>query len=409
VGRSVLSAEADNPLGYTPQTWEARHAVATDVLVPWIESKAPLAGKTVLEYGCGGGAVSCALAARSARHIGVDIDADAVEHARARARELGIDNSELEAVAPEEIFERVRSHAGEVDVFCFYAVLEHMTIEERLEALRTALEVVKPDGLIAVVELPNRLIDMDYHTSLLPFFDQLPPELALRYVERSPRSDFRQQMLDGLESDPDAAPLALTRWGRGASYHEFELVFGDLRRHVVGGGYDPKLLGERAIHREELALARYVQEVRPDLPPAFSRYWLDLLISPLAVEPAAARLVWPWAVETESSRDAGWTPRDTIALAPRKRLAVRAPVPTSRVVCVVAMGARDAVLTLRARGRRARRQLLAPPGHPIVVELDLDRPVRSFTLEVNRRAELVFVGFELPADYANPVTSERAA
>ena len=73
-------------------------------------------------------------------------------------------------------------------------------------------------------------------------------------------------MLDARAADADGGRLALARWGTGASFHEFELVFGDLSRHVVGGGYDPMLLGDRKVHADESALARYLEGVRPDLP-----------------------------------------------------------------------------------------------------------------------------------------------
>jgi hypothetical protein len=44
---------------------------------------------------------------------------------------------------------------------------------------------------------------------------------------------------------------ALTRWGRGVSYHEFELVFGDLRKHLIASNYDPLLMDVRPIICDE--------------------------------------------------------------------------------------------------------------------------------------------------------------
>ncbi len=48
--------------GEDPNSWEQRRRRAAEVLIPWIEQTVPLAGKTVLEYGCGNAAVSCAFA-----------------------------------------------------------------------------------------------------------------------------------------------------------------------------------------------------------------------------------------------------------------------------------------------------------------------------------------------------------
>lgn len=187
-----------------PQDWAARNAVAADVFMPWLDRVFPLAGKRVLEYGSGPGSVSVAVAERAGSLIGYEIDRGAVEAARGYAAERGLENASFTTTSPEEIFAEVRAHAGEIDVFLFYAVLEHLTIAERLEALRVAREVVADDGVIVVVETPNRLIDTDTHTSLLPFFDQLPAELALEYADRSPRDEFRDEMIAARDPSPTA-------------------------------------------------------------------------------------------------------------------------------------------------------------------------------------------------------------
>jgi ubiquinone/menaquinone biosynthesis C-methylase UbiE len=80
-----------------PNYWPDRYARARDFLVPWVERTVPLAGRTVLEYGCGHGPVSCAFAERAGRVIGVDIDAALVEEGRRRVADHGVgDRVELE-------------------------------------------------------------------------------------------------------------------------------------------------------------------------------------------------------------------------------------------------------------------------------------------------------------------------
>ena len=64
-----------------PQDWATRNAVAADVFTPWLDRVFPLAGKRVLEYGCGSGCVSTAIAGRAGSLVGYDIDAPAVDHA----------------------------------------------------------------------------------------------------------------------------------------------------------------------------------------------------------------------------------------------------------------------------------------------------------------------------------------
>jgi SAM-dependent methyltransferase len=377
-----------------PQSWDARHKVAAEVFVPWVDRVYPLAGKTALEYGSGGGAVSCAFAARATRVIGYDIDAGAVGAAAEYARERGLDNVEARTTTPERIFDEVRSHVGEIDVFLLYAVLEHLTIDERLRALRLATEVVRPDGVIAVIETPNRLIDMDYHTSQLPFFDQLPAELALQYADRSERADFRDPVVAARDRDPDGGALTLARWGRGLSYHEFELVFGDLSERVLAGGYDPDLLEERKLHTEELALARQLERVRPDLPPPFSRYWLDMLISPRPVDPVSVRMVRPWSLETASSKRAKFTVSDTVVLKRRQALRVPLPIATGRIVCVLTSPVEELQLTVTAGGARQRETLRGRPGYPLIADIRLARGADELALRTSNTAHVQLVGYE---------------
>jgi SAM-dependent methyltransferase len=258
-----------------PPDWERRRKIAERSVLPWIEDVMPLSSRTVLEYGCGNGAATAAFAPRSAHYIGLDIDSNEISAARQLLAARGVESLLLAAPA-ERILAETAAFRGEVDIFLCYAVLEHMTVKERLSLLELAREVVRDDGVIVVAETPNRLTPWDYHTSRLPFLNQVPEELALRYFDRSERIEFVQ----ALQAAKDDAVRRETfaRWGRGASYHEFEVVFGDLPRHVVASSWEPVLLPDRPIYREELALQRVLDQARPDLPPLFSRYWLDLIL-----------------------------------------------------------------------------------------------------------------------------------
>jgi predicted nicotinamide N-methyase len=387
-----MSAEARTSLPV--QDWEERHEIAAEVFVPWVDGVYPLAGKTVLEYGSGRGCVSCAFGARAERLIGYDIDERLARESRERGAALGIEGLEFHTAAPDEIFARVRAHAGEVDVFLLYAVLEHLTIAERLEALRMAREVVRPAGVIVVIETPNRLTGNDYHTSQLPFFAQLPAELALQYASRSPRPEFRES-IEAARDEADGGELTLARWGTGVSFHEFELVFGDLARHVIAGGYEPRLLAERTIHAEELALARELERERPDLPAPFSRYWLDFVLSPEPVEPESVRLFRPWAADTSQSPAAAWTRWETVSLEAGERLAVEAPTSTARAVCVLSCGEPTVEVRARAESTSAVAVAAGEPGSQVVAELALGAPVERFTLEASAPAHYHCVGLEL--------------
>ncbi len=311
--------------------WLRRLDQARDEVVPWIEASIPLERATVLEYGCGQGAVSCALADRVRRHIGLDIDADAIAVARGHMRRRGLDAHELHAVAESEILDRVRGYRGEVDVFLLYAVLEHLTIDERLAVLALAREVVRPDGHIVVCESPNRLTPIDHHTSRMPFQHALPPQLAAACYGRSPRREFVRALDAAAACGGDTLHNALTRWGTGLSFHEFELVFDDLAAHTVASSYHPALYPGRPVRWEELQLATTLDAWRPDLPPCWSRSWLDMVLSarPQATPPAHVR---PWQLRLEHDvRGAAMLPDGLIEMRPGARLPVELPAAVSEI------------------------------------------------------------------------------
>ncbi len=391
---ALARTEPDGP--GDPNTWEHRRRRAADFLIPWIEQTVPLAGRRVLEYGCGNAAVSCALGERGAELIGVDIDAAGIAEGQRRVAEAGLGNVVLERHPLEEIAAAVRARAGTIDVFLLYAVLEHMTVAERLAVLRLGREVLSPGGVIVVCETPNRLFYFDHHTARIPFFHLLPDELALEYRAFSARPDFTRAIARAAEDGRDAALEAIVRWGRGVSFHEFEVVFGALERHVIASGYDPLLFAERPVHPEELMLARYLDRVRPELAPAFSRAWLDLILTP---EPGLSRppLLRPWTADTAASPAVAWTRADTLALpGPDAALRVELPHPTSRLVVGTPAPGRRA--RLRARPAHADVILTAEAapadGHTAYLTFTLPAPAASIDLAAEQACEIVFVGYD---------------
>jgi SAM-dependent methyltransferase len=371
---------------------DGRFDAAAASLIPWIEQVTTLAGKTVLEYGCGMGFVSRAFAARAAHHIGFDIDPAAVALARDVLAHAGLENFELHVAPPQTIAADVERFAGEVDVFLLYAVVEHLTVPERLDVLALARRVCRRDGVIVVVEAPNRLIDFDHHTAQMPYFSQLPDDLALHYARKSHRSDFTNAMAQAAGRGDAAERDALARWGRGVSYHEFELVFGDLRRHVIASNYDPLLMGVRPVQPDEQRLARGLHDHRPDLAPVFGRYWLDLILSPVAV-PGPPAFIRPWMMDTRTSHKVAYAPTEILHLADDARLHVRLPAP-SRELMVGVIGTGEPV-EVDARGSTGQASGLADgrPGHADYVMLELASPQREIELRFDRATQVNFVGY----------------
>lgn len=382
----------------TDRDWGRRRDVAARHFVPWLERIKPLAGTTVLEYGCGNGAVASAFAPRVARHIGYDIDNEAVDIARARLRTAGAENAELLAEGADRILGAVAQHRGEVDVMLLYAVLEHMTPRERLDLLELSLDMLRPEGLVVVIESPNRLCPLDTHTSFLPFLCQLPEELALPYATRSERRDYRDALEAAAVDGDEAQRDVFVRWGRGLSFHEFELVVGDLARHVVAGGYERELLVERPVHAEESLLSRMLERFCPRIPPVFSRYWLDFALSPEPLAAPGAPLVWPWIMETSQAAKGRWTRWDTIEMSPGSPVRVELPCSTARVLATVSTGSGTTRVMLNAEGVELQERAAAAPSHQAHVEFALPLMRDSFTLSVTDPAYLHFVGYEAPAE-----------
>ncbi len=378
-----------------PNSWEHRSRSAAEHLIPWIEQTVSLAGKTVLDYGCGNAAVSLMFAKRAGRLIGVDVDAALVDVGREALAARGLQNVELELHPADSILDAVAARRGEIDVFLCYAVLEHLTIEERLAVLRLARDVVKPDGAIIVCEAPNRLIYYDHHTAQMPFFHLLPEELAVEYYPRSERKDFTAALEAAALDGRGSAFRAMTRWGRGVSFHEFEVVFGDLARYVIASNYEPILFGERPVQPDEVMLARYLDWWRPDLAPVWSRYWLDVILSPhpIVKRPAFLR---PWTADTRASHNVDWTGSETLHLTGAdSTLWVTVPHPTGRLVIGTGPTPNELVLELRTDTMNAPlAAAVGPSWEHTYTSFNLPEPAQRVALSTSIDAEITFVGYD---------------
>jgi len=92
-----------------------------------------------------------------------------------------------------------------------------MTYEERINSIKLVWDMLKTDGLLVVIDTPNRLHHFDGHSSMLPFYHWLPDEIAIQYSKFSPRTACVNIGEDKMK---------FIRFGRGVSYHEFEIALG---------------------------------------------------------------------------------------------------------------------------------------------------------------------------------------
>lgn len=191
-------------------------------VIPWLESLGALNNRRILEIGCGTGSSTVALAEQGALVTGVDVNDGNVAVARERCAAYGL-NPEFVVGNAAEMGDWATPAGYELVIF--FATLEHLTISERLAALRAAWACVAPGGIMVIFEAPNRLWWFDSHTARLPFFHWLPDELAMPVSRESPRPWMRELYGNAERASPEQM-LDFARRGRGVSYHEIMIALG---------------------------------------------------------------------------------------------------------------------------------------------------------------------------------------
>jgi S-adenosylmethionine-dependent methyltransferase len=261
-----------------------RHDAAVTYIVPWVNQAIPLEGSSIVEVGCGTGSSTAAFASLARIVHGYDISPSSIAAAEVRLDVHGLaDRVDLVVSPPAELLESIESrHTAEpVDVVLLYALLEHQTVDERIQTLRVAEKIVRPGGAIVITETPNRLTYVDRHTSQLPFFHLLPLDLQLLYADRSPRATFAENIAAHRRRRPGEAALRelMIRWGQSVSFHDFEVALGDVNGRVLSSGLHPNLMKLRPERPEEKPLRDFLRSTDLKVHPGFTRYYLDLIIS----------------------------------------------------------------------------------------------------------------------------------
>jgi SAM-dependent methyltransferase len=233
-------------------------------VVPWLQRHlAGLATHSVAEVGSGTGSSTAALAPHVREISTFEIEENSIAAAKARAEILGYRNvTHCRSLFTADEAMRI----GVVDGVMLAAVLEHCTFDECIGLLRASWEALKPGGWLCVVDTPNRLCPVDYHTSFLPFYSMLPIEVRIAYACRSPRPEFGQTF----PGEDDA--MRMTRWGCGISYHEFELGIGpDVHSMVIADGWEREIEAAIGILPEDAAAEGQIKAFAPNVNRAFAR------------------------------------------------------------------------------------------------------------------------------------------
>lgn len=135
----------------------------------WIDSRAPLAGKNVLDIGCGGGILSESMAALGANVTGIDLSDKALGVARLHLLESG-HTVRYELVSAEAFAE---ANPASFDIVTCMEMLEH--VPDPASTVAACARLVKPGGQVFFSTLNRNpksylfaIVGAEYVLNLLP-------------------------------------------------------------------------------------------------------------------------------------------------------------------------------------------------------------------------------------------------
>lgn len=135
----------------------------------YIDERAPLAGKQVLDVGCGGGILSEGMARRGAHVTGIDMGEAPLSVARLHSLESKV-NVDYRQITVEELAE---DHPGEYDVVACLEMLEH--VPQPASVLEACARLLKPGGQLFVSTINRNpkswlfaIVGAEYVLQLLP-------------------------------------------------------------------------------------------------------------------------------------------------------------------------------------------------------------------------------------------------
>ena len=169
-----------------------------------------LDGARILDFGSGSGASSMVLArlSQSATIVGVELDRDFVEIARARARFHKVDDR-VEFIESTDT-SGLPGGIGTFDYVILLGVFEHLLPQERKALLPLLWGHLKPGGTMFVNQTPHRWFPIEHHTTGLPLINYLPDDMTRRAAVRlSSRIDPK-----------DTWPMLLRKGIRGGTHRE---------------------------------------------------------------------------------------------------------------------------------------------------------------------------------------------
>lgn len=204
-------------------TWFRDHAggrtqwFAKD-LVWRMETSRPLAGRRLLDFGCGTGSSGVVFAERGAEVVGVDTEQVSLDIAVQRAQDWGLAQRCTFQKIPylNATCTTLPFPSQSFDVVTLIGVLEHMLPEERVLCAAEAERLLRPGGEVFIFDTPNRAHPFDHHTTRLWWINWMPEPLGRRYAVRrgrlSANDDYRRRGGNGISRRQVDRLFPSTRW-----------------------------------------------------------------------------------------------------------------------------------------------------------------------------------------------------
>tara|TARA_B110000902_G_scaffold11080_1_gene13314 strand:+ start:5155 stop:5925 length:771 start_codon:yes stop_codon:yes gene_type:complete len=187
-----------------------------DLLVKGLD----LAGKKVLDIGCGQGRPACILAQKYGAHVtGTDLEAHLIKRSIARAEKMSL-SQQIEFIQvkpgpltfPDNSFDFVISSGA------------FTQIDDKIAMYRECLRVLKPGGVLSCYDWMKT--EGDYSDDMLYWFKAE----GLTYAMRTPQQHLTLLQQAGF-SNPEIDDRS--RWYRHNAHREYELIKSELYNDIV--------------------------------------------------------------------------------------------------------------------------------------------------------------------------------
>ncbi len=184
-----------------------RRALEHSILAYIDESS--LAGKTILDFGCGCGSSTIVLAKLfpKAKIVGVDLVEEFISVARSRADFYALSNITFQISS---IRKRFLGRLKCFDFAVLSAVYEHMLPMEREIMIPIIWSALSPGGVLFINQTPFRWFPIENHTTGLPLINYLPDHMTYSLAQKFCKRMRTEESWKGL----------LRRGIRGASPRE---------------------------------------------------------------------------------------------------------------------------------------------------------------------------------------------